>query len=181
MIYQGKAYPVRVIRVMISDDVEEVLISSLVDKKIKPSDFKILYFKRWQVEIKYDELKNRLQIENFTGESKVAIEQDFYASIYLSNMIELARKQSDDVICNKQAGKTLKYSHKTNLNVLIGALKDKLVLMMLEKSESKRNKMFDKIMETVSRSTIPIRVERHYVRKKFLIRSKYQLNKKRCL
>jgi hypothetical protein len=181
MIYQGKAYPVRVIRVMISDNVEEVLISSLVDKKIKPDDFKTLYFKRWKVEIKYDELKSRLQIENFTGASKIAIEQDFYVSIHLSNMIELARKQSDDVICNKQAEKTLKHSHKTNLNILIGTLKDKLILMMLEKSESKRNKMFDKIMETVSKSSVPIRKERHYVRKKFLVRSKYQLNKKRCL
>lgn len=53
---------------------------------------------RWGIEIKYDELKNRLEIENFTGKTKIDIEQDFYASIYLSNMIELARKDSDEII-----------------------------------------------------------------------------------
>jgi hypothetical protein len=47
--YKGKDYSVRVIRVMISDDVEEVLVTSILDKKIKPSDFKVLYFKRWNV------------------------------------------------------------------------------------------------------------------------------------
>ncbi|MCM1992419.1 hypothetical protein [Oceanirhabdus seepicola] len=44
-----------------------------------------------RVEVKYDELKNRLEIENFTGRTKIAIEQDFYASIYQSNIIELTR------------------------------------------------------------------------------------------
>ncbi|MCU0344906.1 MAG: hypothetical protein MUF28_13920 [Ignavibacterium sp.] len=52
--YKRKDYYVRVIRVMISDDVEEVLLTSILDKKIKPSDFKALYFTRWNVEIKYD-------------------------------------------------------------------------------------------------------------------------------
>lgn len=181
MIHEGKKYPVRVLRVMISDDVEEVLITSLLDKNITTNDFKKLYFIRWKVEIKYDELKNRLQIENFTGESKVAIEQDFYASIYLSNMIELARKQSDQIISSKQEDKELKYQYKTNLNVLIGALKDKFIIMMLEKSRYKRSKMFKSIMKTVSNSAIPIRDDRQFPRKMFLVRSKFQLNKKRCL
>lgn len=181
MVYKGKSYPVRVIRIMISDEIEEVLITSLIDESIKPIDFKKLYFIRWKIEIKYNELKNKLQIENFTGASKVAIEQDFYASIYLSNMIELARKQSDDITYTKQEEKSLKLSYKTNLNVLIGSLKDKLILMLIEKSKSKRSEMFDKIMETVSRSVIPIRDERQYPRKKFLVKSKNQLNKKRCL
>ncbi len=181
MIHEGEKYPVRVLRVMISEGVEEVLITSLLDKNISPEDFKALYFIRWKVEIKYDEIKTKLQIENFTGESKVAIEQDFYASIYLSNMIELARKQSDEIISVKQENKELKHEYKTNLNVLIGTLKDKFIIMMLEKNKYKRSKMYKSIMETVSKSSIPIRDDRQYPRKKFLVRSKYQLNKKRCL
>lgn len=181
MIYQGQRYPVRVLRVMISEDVEEVLITSLLNKDIKSEDFKALYFIRWKVEIKYDELKTRLQIENFTGESKITIEQDFYASIYLSNMIELARKQSDEIISEKQETKELKHEYKTNLNILIGTLKDKFIIMMLENSKRKRSKMFKSIMDTVSKSVIPIRDKRQFPRKKFLVRSKYQLNKKRCL
>src|SRR6056297_3164280 len=82
MRYNDKDYPVRVIRVKISDNVLEVLISSLLDEEVKAKDFKELYFRRWNIETKYDDLKNKLQIENFTGATKIAIEQDFYASIF---------------------------------------------------------------------------------------------------
>jgi hypothetical protein len=54
-----------------------------------------MYFKRWGIEIKFDELKNRLQIENFTGDTKEKILQDFYASIYLSNMASLAKTYAE--------------------------------------------------------------------------------------
>src|SRR3712207_9523257 len=90
-----------VVRFLLSSGIEEVLITSLLDKKYTLEDLKELYFKRWCVEVKYDELKNRLEIENFTGRTKKAIEQDFYASIYLSNMIELARQESDKIIKEK--------------------------------------------------------------------------------
>lgn len=181
MKHNGKSYPVRVIRVMISDEIEEVLISSLLDKKLKPKDFKELYFKRWSVETKFDELKNRLQIENFTGRTKIAIEQDFYATIFLSNMAELTKQHSDGIIQEKHQNKNLKHEYKTNINTLIGTLKDKLVMILLEDDPVISGKMFDNIMKKISKNMIPIRAGRKNPRKKFLVRSKYQLNKKRCL
>lgn len=65
---------------------EEILVTNLYDKSLKIRDFKELYFKRWDVEIKYDALKNGLEIENFSGVTRIAIEQDFYASIYLGKL-----------------------------------------------------------------------------------------------
>jgi len=96
--YKQKLYDARVIRFMLSSSEEEILITSLLDKNMTIEAFKELYFMRWGIEIKYDELKNRLQIENFTGTTKIAIEQDFYATIYLSNMVEMARSRSDELI-----------------------------------------------------------------------------------
>ena len=180
--HDQEVYPVRVLRFFLSSGIEEILLTSLHDKKFKIKDFKNLYFKRWGIETKYDELKNRLQIENFTGTTKIAIEQDFYASIYLSNMIELARKQSDEVIDNSNNDKCLKYEYKTNLNILIGSLKDKFILMLLEKSNRKRNKMFKEIMDQVSRCRVPIRPGRQNERKKIVLtRGKYKMNRKSCL
>lgn len=43
-------------------------------------------------------MKNKIEIENFTGSSKIAIEQDFYASIYLSNMVSLLRNDANETI-----------------------------------------------------------------------------------
>lgn len=179
--YNHKSYEVRVLRFTLESGEEEILLTSLLNKKLTIKDFKNLYFLRWGIEIKYNDLKNKLQIENFTGTTKIAIEQDFYATIYLSNMIELARIQNEEMIKEKTKGKGLKYEYRPNINILIGTLKDRFIVMLLEKNSRKRNKMFKEIMEEVARSSVPIRHNRQYPRKKFLIRSKNSLNKKRCL
>lgn len=179
--YNKKNYIVRVIKFYLNPDTEEVLITNLFNKSMEIENFKELYFKRWGVEIRYNELKNRLEIENFTGTTKIAIKQDFYASIYLSNMIELARKDSDEITISKRKNRTTKYEYKTNLNVLIGSLKDKLILMFLERNPRKRNKIYKEIMKQVSRSSIPIRPNRQNPRIKKVLRGKYKQNKKRSL
>ena len=170
---------VRVLRFTLPSGIEEVLITSLYNGKYTIEDFKELYFKRWGIEIKFDELKNRLEIENFTGTTKIAIEQDFYASIYLSNMIELAKQESDEIIKENNKEKDLKHEYKINLNMFVGSLKDKLILMMLEKNNRKRNKMYKHIMEQASRNAIPIRLGRHNPRKNHYSRGKYNANHKR--
>ncbi|MEA5009814.1 IS4 family transposase [Clostridium tyrobutyricum] len=179
--YDKKVYNVRVIKFYLESEIEEVLITNLFDESMKIEDFKELYFKRWGIEIKYDELKNRLEIENFTGATKIAIEQDFYAPIYLSNMIELARKDIDETVTIGRKNKNTKYEYKINLNILIGSLKDKLIMMFLEESPRKRNKIYKEVMKQVSRSSIPIRPDRQNPRIKRIARGKYKKNKKRSL
>lgn len=176
-----KIYDVRIIKFDLESGIEEVLVTNLFEESVTVSEFKKLYFMRWGIEIKYDELKNRLEIENFTGTTKIAIEQDFYASIYLSNMIELARKDSDEIVAIERKDKNNKYEYKTNLNILVGSLKDKLIMMYLEESPRKRNKMYKDIMEKVSRSDIPIRPDRQNSRIRKFARGKYKTNKKRSL
>ena len=70
----------------------ETLVTNIYDNTITPSKFKELYFLRWGVESKYKELKNSLKIEEFSGTKPIAIEQDFYASIYLSMVGALLKK-----------------------------------------------------------------------------------------
>jgi hypothetical protein len=179
--YNKKSYKVRVVRLMLESGQEEILLTSLLDGKFTVTVLKELYFKRWGIETKYDELKNRLEIENFTGTNKVAIEQDFYASIYVSNMIELVRAQKNDNIKEKNKLKGLKYEYKTNLSILTGVFKDKFVRMLLEDSPKKREKIFDSIMKQISKCVIPIRPERKNERKVCTTRGKFKTNYKRCL
>lgn len=179
--YNKKEYSVRVLKFRLDSGIEEILLTNLFDKSFTIDEFKSLYFMRWGIEVKYDELKNRLEIENFSGTTKIAIEQDFYASIYLSNMIELARKDSDEIIKQEQEEKELKYEYKTNSNILIGSLKDKFIMMLLEKSKRKRDKMYTEIMDEVANSRIPIRPNRQNPRPNRMSRSKYKLNRKRNL
>lgn len=48
-------------------------------------------------------------------------------------MVELAGQGSDEIIRGNNKDKNLKHEYKTNLNILVGTLKDKLVMMILEK------------------------------------------------
>ena len=43
---------------------------------------------RWGIETAYETLKNRLQLENFTGTKPILLLQDIYSTIYLSNLVE---------------------------------------------------------------------------------------------
>jgi hypothetical protein len=56
--YKQKLYKARVIRFILPSLEEEILITSLLDKNLTIENFKELYFMRWGIEIKYDELKN---------------------------------------------------------------------------------------------------------------------------
>ena len=177
----GKKIKIRVVKFMLESGEEEKLITNLIDENLSIDEFKALYFKRWGIEVKYDELKNRLQIENFTGDTPIAVEQDFYASIYLSNMAAIAKAEANLEISKKNEGKNLKYEYKVNTNILIGKLKDSLVLALLENNKIKRSKMIKKIMKEISQNVIPIRPGRSNKRKSTNRDYRYPLNQKDCL
>src|SRR5665648_452445 len=177
----GKTINFRVLRFMLDSGVEEVLVTNLLDQSLGIKEFKALYFKRWGIEVKFYELKSRLEIQNFTGDTVISVEQDFYASIYLSNMVALAKNEANEKIAQNNEDKTLKYEYKVNTNILIGKLKDSMVLMLLEDNSEKRNTMFHSIMQEISKNMVPIRPGRSNVRKMGLKAHKHPMNQKRCL
>jgi hypothetical protein len=77
---------VRFVSVVLDTGEIEVLITSLMDGDIERAEFKALYFLRWGVEGFYHLLKGRLNLENFTGKSLESVKQDFWSSIYISNI-----------------------------------------------------------------------------------------------
>ncbi len=180
--YEGINLRMRILKFKLNSDVVETLVTNLVDDNLSIGEFKELYFKRWGIEVKYNEIKNRLQIENFTGEMPIAIEQDFYATMYLSNLVSLAKKDANQGIKEKCKGKNLKYEYKVNTNVLIGKLKHKLILIMIERRPRKRSKMLKDIEEQISKNVIPIRPNRNFERKENKsTQMENRMNKKRAL
>ncbi len=64
----------------------EVIATSLLDEIDFPiALFEWLYHQRWGIETYYHQLKNRLDLENFSGLSAESIYQDFYAMLFISN------------------------------------------------------------------------------------------------
>lgn len=164
MKHKGRTYRLRVIKLRLSSGEEETLITNLERSDFDTDEFEELYFLRWGIETKYNLLKNCLLLEHFTGKTRISIEQDFYATAYLSNMAAFAQSEADHAIAAEDANKTLKHKRQVNRQVLIGMLKDEFVSAVLCKSNRKRDRMLDAFMEKVIRYKTDIRPGRHYER-----------------
>jgi hypothetical protein len=163
--YKAKVYLLRVIKFSLPSGETETLITDLTVDVAKTEDFPKLYFLRWPIETRYDIIKTKLQLENFTGKTVLSVFQDFYASMYLSNIASFAKYITDADIKKENEDKNLKYEYVTNTNILIGKLKDKLILAILEPSRRKRQRAVQKVLSEATRSRIPIRPGRQFERK----------------
>jgi hypothetical protein len=100
----------------------ETLITDLFE--LPEECFPKLYFMRWPVETKYDAVKNKLPLENFSGCLKNVILQEFWASMYPAGMAAAAEDEANAAIGKKRAGKDNKYEYAANLNQIIATLRD---------------------------------------------------------
>jgi predicted mannosyl-3-phosphoglycerate phosphatase (HAD superfamily) len=90
----GDSITMRVVKFNLPSGEEEILITNVICTDISLEECKILYFKRWGIETKYDVLKNKMQIENFSGDSLKVIQQDFYATVFLANIAVLVEEDA---------------------------------------------------------------------------------------
>lgn len=103
----------------------EVLVTSLLDEKAYPGQgLATLYWRRWGQETFYARLKGRMDLENCSGLTLDAVEQDFAATVLLSNVesvvIGPAVAQLTQRTCNRDQ------PAKINRAVSIHALKSRL-------------------------------------------------------
>jgi hypothetical protein len=158
--FKGKDYnktsflKVRLLRVDLPDGEVEVLITTLLDSQKYPAKmFKELYFLRWGVETFYDELKNKLKVEYFTGYSPVSIQQDFACAIFISNLQSVIVNDLADELAIENQGR--KYNYKVNNNLSYGFLKNR-VLELLHK-DAPLETVFQELQALFLKNTIPIR------------------------
>jgi len=113
---------IRVLVVTLATGEEEILLTSLLDKiKYPYSIFKGLYFNRWGIEVEYGFKKGSMEIENFSGKSCVAVEQDFHAAILVGNVQALLAHEAQGEMVHQFDYK--KHNYKVNKNVGIAILK----------------------------------------------------------
>ena len=135
---------------------EEILLTNLPEKDFPVSEMTALYHLRWGIENKYDEVKNILEIENFSGQSDIVIQQDFYASMFLSNLAGIAAYDNREEIEKSHNSAENKYRYKQNINVTVSVLRDHVTEMLLVDSDRKRAKIFRRILRTLIPSVVPV-------------------------
>jgi hypothetical protein len=159
-----KRLTVRVIKFALPSGETETLVTNIFDERMRIKAFKQLYFMRWPVETKYGEVKLKLEVENFSGRTKIAIRQDFYITMMLSNIIAVARCEAQPVVDRAREGKHNKYRYKVNVNHSIGTFKDRFLLVLLEPNDEKRGVKMEEIIRLICEHVIPERKGRSVLR-----------------
>lgn len=144
---------IRITKITLNDGTIEELLSNLNIDEILYEEMKKLYYKRWNIEISYDILKNKLYIENFSGKLKITIEQDFYAQILLYNMLEDLKKDAGKVSDSKT---NLKYEYKINMNCLVGLFKMKIIEIAVESDDKQREKLYLTLLTKIKRYLVRV-------------------------
>lgn len=172
-----KTLKVRMSKIMLDTGEIEYLLTNITEDIIAPEEMKEAYFKRWQIEIGYDILKNKLHLENFTGKTKITIEQDFYAQIYTFNVLQDIKNTNTRRIQEKQLNKNLKYKYKVNINILAGWLKNILIAVMFTEDGKEQEKLYNIIVEKAEKNLVAIKPNRTNIRKPYTSRrNKYRTN-----
>lgn len=152
---------VRLVRVELPGGEVEILLTSLADLVKYPNNiFKKLYFMRWGVETFYDEFKNKIKAEHFSGYSQHSVLQDFYAALFVSNIQSLVIGELNDELAAEN--ESTKYQYKINTNLSYGFLKNRILELFL--SDRDMSIIIGELRNLIKRHTIPIRPGRKYHR-----------------
>lgn len=156
----------RVIRFALDNGDEEIIVTNLFDTSLTVQDFKALYHLRWSIETSYNNLKNKLEIEDFSGRSVLAVEQDYYATVTVANLVSILMFDNREQIDAFNASADRKFVYKQNVNTTVGLLKDELLLLLMDDSPRRRKRRMLRLMSHALRSLVPLRPDRSFPRKR---------------
>ena len=165
---------IRFVSVVLDTGEIEVLATSLIDTPISRKEFKALYFLRWGVEGFYHLVKGRLNLENFTGKSLESVRQDFWSTIFISNIEAAFIHEVEQELNNRLDEEQL--PQKINKAVSFNAIKNMAFdLFFNEKDQQKTNEQLTELFMT---GTIVQRQERSPPRKKISARRSLNFQKR---
>lgn len=106
---------VRLIRVVPPNGRVYVIMTSLLDQSTYPVEsFSSLYHSRWRIEEAFKRLKHRLALENTSGLSSLAAQQDFGAKILADNLnalIVLEAADENAIATDYKINRTYAFAH----------------------------------------------------------------------
>ncbi|NDK57741.1 IS4 family transposase [Pontibacter fetidus] len=156
------AIQVRLVKFSLANGETALLLTTLLNKEEFPVELlKQIYAMRWGVETVYDILKNVLRVEYFSGFTQVAIEQDFYISLFLMNLQTLLADELQQELNTRYGHRKLVY--KINLATAIGHLKKNVVALFTSNTSQQ---VLLELKENFLQHVEPVRPNRKYPRQK---------------
>jgi hypothetical protein len=121
---------VRFVTVGLSTGGLEVLVTSLLDEGAYPTErFGAVYWRRWGQETFYGRLKGRLDLEHCSGATVQAVEQDFHATVLLSNVESVVIGPAQEALAQASVGRSVPVQ--VNRAVSLHGLKSRLIDLLV--------------------------------------------------
>lgn len=157
-VKSGITLTFRVVRFPISDGTTEILVTNILDE-FDIADFKQLYNLRWGIEKTYNCIKNKFELESFSGTKPICILQDFYANLMLYNALAMVMYENNKELAKKGDTET-KYIYKTNENQAVNKIRENLIKAVITENEFARARLFTKIRKQLQKEVVPVRPNR---------------------
>jgi hypothetical protein len=178
----GEGINVRAVVFPLASGEREALITNLGEDEVEKEAFPGLYYKRWPIETKYSQVKQKLELENFSGRLVDNIRQDFYAMMTVANMLASALREANRNIekegKQKERHEELKHEYRANVNHAVGVLKDRLIGILITDDPFVRHYLFEELVSEIKRRVVPVRTGRKVQRKESLKKPHFHHNHK---
>lgn len=171
---------IRMIIVLLSTGEKELLITSLLDhKKYPKEEFKGIYNRRWGAEENFKWHKVAFELENFSGNSELAIEQELFSLVLTANMASLLIEEAQVEITEEHKNKSLKHAYKINKRTAISTLRPTLLRGILEPGID-MEELCNCLKAALKKNLCPVRPERRFERPK-KGKQKYGCTTRKCI
>ena len=139
----------RVVRIAISEDSYEMLVTNLSEEEFPMEELKKLYAMRWDIETSFRNLKYIVGMLGFHSRKSESVTQEIYASLIMHNMTQFISN------CVHLPEKERKYDYTIRFSISANIVKS-LVLGDISPSDAEI---------LIRRNVTPVRPNRSYLRK----------------
>jgi hypothetical protein len=171
----------RLVKIPIGEGNREFVVTSLSRDEFSAADIAEIYRLRWGIETVFAVMKDKLQMENFTGTKPILIEQDIFATAYLINVIFDLAQDAERKLHERDWVHPGRHIHEMTINktFAIGVVKDEMIRFVLAPNDQKEVIMAD-IIDELSCHIVPIRKDRAYMRNMSVRTNRYSNTHKRA-
>ena len=160
---KGKTYKFRALKIDL-DGKFEYLVTNLHKDVLSLDEAKRVYALRWGIETFYGFLKTELELENFSGKTKNAVLQEFYAAMTIANICQCFINDADYEIAVRDRDKNLKYKRQANRRQAIGEIVHVFLECVFTRSARQRDRLWKEVERFCVRYGEPVRTGRNPAR-----------------
>lgn len=162
-------YKLRFAKVVIGKDEEgndivETLLTNLPSDQFSTEDLKDCYWQRWSTETSYNRLKNRMKMEEFSGYKPELILQDFYADMWVYNLVSLKIIRANERKPIEQPDG--EYTISRNFNKAVGTIKHLFLKTLTAPTAEERERALRTIDTNIESNIIWVKNEKRVFERK---------------